>query len=329
MTPEPLLSVGLFVYNGGAFIKESLESLLQQTFRDFELIISDNGSTDRTQEICEQYARADSRIRYYRQPVNMGAGWNIRRVFELGHGQYFKWAACDDLCSPDFFMKCIDPLRRDSSLVLTYSRTRVIDQRGNFIENYDWPMRTDSDDPVIRYRDTLLNDHMCYQIFGVMRRDALLQLPPQGSYVNSDGILLSQLSFLGKFYEVPEYIFTSRRHQAQSSKTVPVRVKGRRFRLTDRFCTLPCPEWWDPQKATRVTFPEWRQLQEQILAIVNAPIAPRQKVQAFALLAPWIVKHFRRMMKDLVVAADQVLYNVQMSRLSAKTDLKEVEGKSA
>jgi glycosyltransferase involved in cell wall biosynthesis len=329
MTPLPMLSVGLFVYNGEPFIKESLDSLLGQTFRDFELIISDNGSTDRTQEICEQYAKLDSRIRYYRQEKNMGAGWNIRRVFDLGSGKYFKWAACDDLCALEFFQKCIDVLQQDPSIVLAHSRTRVIDRDGNFLENYDWPLKADSHNVVGRFREMLLNDHMCYQIFGIIRRDALLRIPPQGSFVNSDGVLLSQLSFLGKFYEDPEYLFTSRRHETQSSKTLPVRVKQRRFRLTNRFGTLPCPEWWDPQKAKRITFPEWRQLREYFLSIFRAPIGPMRQLRALGLLAPWIVKHFRRMIKDLVVAADQVLYNLQMSRVTAKADLEKLEEKSA
>jgi glycosyltransferase involved in cell wall biosynthesis len=328
MTPKPLLSVGLFVYNGEPFIKESLDSLQSQTFRDFELIISDNGSTDRTQAICEQYASLDRRVHYYRNERNRGAGWNIRRVFELATGKYFKWVACDDLCSRDFFERCIDVLERDPSVVLAHCRTRVVNQSGNFLENYHWPMQTDSYDVVTRFREMLLNDHMCYQIFGIMRRDALLRIPRQGSYVNSDGVLLAQLSFLGRFFEIPEYLFTSRRHERQSSTTLPIRVKKRRFRLTNRHCTLPCPEWWDPEKAKSVTFPEWRQLREYCLSIFRAPIGPMQRLNSLALLAPWTVKHFRRMMKDLVIAADQVLYNLQMSKLT-RADLKELEEESA
>src|SRR5450755_2233909 len=148
----------------------------------------------------------------------------------------------------------------------------------------------------------LLNDHMCYQIFGVMRREALLRIPPQGSYVNSDGMLLAQLSFLGRFYEDPGFLFTSRRHSRQSSQTLPVRLKKRRFRLTNRYGTLP--------------FPEWRQLREYYGSIMRASITIKERNRCLLLLAPWIVKHFRRMMKDLLMAADQVLYNFQMSRAS-------------
>ena len=98
MSSTPLLSIGLFVYNGEPFIRRALDSLLAQTFRDFELIISDNASTDRTAQICLEYAGRDPRIRFFRAQKNMGAGWNCRRVYFLATGKYFKWAACDDIC---------------------------------------------------------------------------------------------------------------------------------------------------------------------------------------------------------------------------------------
>ena len=284
MTSPPLLSIGLFVYNGEQFLSETLDTLSHQTFHDYELIISDNGSSDRTKQICEAYAATDARVRYYRSDTNMGAGWNIRRVFSLASGKYFKWAACDDLLHPEFLEKCIQALERNPQYVVAHSRTRVINEAGQFIENYNWPMNTESPDVVTRFGAMLLNDHMCYQIFGIMRRDALLQVPPQGSYVNSDGVLLAQMSLLGRFYEDPEFLFTSRRHDSQSSRTLPVRVKKRRIRLTNRFGTLPSPEWWDPNKAKSIGFPEWRQLREYFTSIVRAPISTTDHLRSLLLL---------------------------------------------
>jgi glycosyltransferase involved in cell wall biosynthesis len=315
MTSSPLLSIGLFVYNGEEFLPETLSSLREQTFCDYELIISDNGSTDRTQEICEAYAAADPRVRYYRNDTNMGAGWNIRRVFSLATGKYFKWAACDDLLHPQFLEKCIWALERDPHYVIAHSRTRIINERGEFVENYHWPMNMESPDRVTRFSEMLLNDHLCFPIFGVMRRAALSQIPPQGSYVNSDGVLLAQMAFLGRFYEAPGFLFISRRHSGQSTRALPGRVKKRRIRLTNRFGTLPSPEWWDPQKARNISFPEWRQLREYYGSILRAPVSREDRVRSLLLLGPWVVKHFRRMMKDLVIAADQVLYNFQMSHM--------------
>lgn len=315
MTSSPLLSIGLFVYNGEPFLRQTLESLLAQTFKHFDLIISDNASSDGTREICEMFAASDPRVKYYRNEINMGAGWNIRRVFSLSTGKYFKWAACDDLYEPTFLEECVTALESDTSFVLAHSRTRIIDEKGTFLEFYKWPMRSESQDVVTRFREMLLNDHMCYQIFGVICREALLLIPPQGSYVNSDGVLLAQLSLLGRFYEVPEPLFISRRHERQSSKTLPVRLKKRRFRLTNRYGTLPCPEWWDPHKTKSLEFPEWHQLREYFASVMRPPMIASCRMRCLLLLVPWIAKHFRRMMKDLLIAADQVLYNMQMSRV--------------
>lgn len=329
MPSTPLLSIGLFVYNGESFIRKALDSLVGQTFRDFELIISDNASTDRTAEICLEYAARDPRIQFFQAQKNMGAGWNVRRVYFLAQGKYFKWAACDDVCEPTFLEQCVAALERDPEVVVAHSKTRVVDEQGRFLEDYEWPLATDSPRPLTRFRDLLLNDHMCYQIFGVMRMEALKKLPPQGSYVNSDGVLLAQMGLLGKFFEAPERLFISTRHLGQSSKTLPVRikVKKRRFRLTNRHGTLPSPEWWDPTQTKAVTFPEWRQLKEYFLSVWNAPLGATERTGGFLLLGPWILKHFRRMMKDLLIAADQVLYNVQMSRMSA-TEFTTAEEKS-
>ena len=311
MNLTPLLSVGLFVYNGARFLEEALHAILNQTFTDFELIISDNASADRTREIVEAYAKRDDRIRYYRSEKNMGAGWNARRVYELATGKYFKWAAVDDLLEPDLLGRCVEIFESDPGCVVAYARTKEVDENGTFIKNYVTPMRADLNDPVVRFRALLLPLHMCYQIYGVMRLSVLHQIPPQGVYVNADGVLLARMSLLGRFYEVPEYLFISRRHSGQSMQTPPIRLQQPRFRLTNRSCTLPCPEWWDPAKTRTITFPEFRQLGEYFLSIYRAPLRAKQKLSCYFLLLSWIKIHRRRMLKDLLIAADQLLYNIQ------------------
>ena len=140
------------MYNGERFIEEALRSILNQTFTDFELIISDNASTDRTGEIADAYAKRDERIRYYRSEKNMGAGWNARRVYELATGKYFKWAAVDDLLEPDHPATMRRDSRSDPGCVLAYTRTKEVDENRDFIKNYVTPMKTDCDDPVARFR---------------------------------------------------------------------------------------------------------------------------------------------------------------------------------
>jgi glycosyltransferase involved in cell wall biosynthesis len=315
MLSTPILSVGLFVYNGERFLEGALASILNQTFTDFELIISDNASTDRTGKIAEAYAKRDGRIRYYRAKRNMGAGWNVRRVYELATGKYFKWAAVDDLMERELLSRCVEVLEADTGCVLAYAGTKFVDENGTSIANYVTPARADSSDPVERFREMLLNDHWCLQIFGVMRMSALRQLPPQGSYVNSDRVLLTRMSLLGRFYEIPEHLFISRRHSGQSIATLPARLRQpRRFRLTRWVGVLPPLEWWDPAKARAITFPEFRYLLENFLSIYHARIGVGQKLRCYFQLLAWIRYHRRRLLGNLLVAADQALYNLQFTK---------------
>ena len=118
----PKVSIGLPVYNGEPFLSETIDAILAQTFKDFELIICDNASTDDTERICRRYAARDKRISYYRQHHNIGAAGNFNRVFNLSSGEYFKWAAHDDLIAPEYLARCVEILERDRSVVLCHSR---------------------------------------------------------------------------------------------------------------------------------------------------------------------------------------------------------------
>jgi glycosyltransferase involved in cell wall biosynthesis len=316
MKPTPLVSIGLFVYNGESFLEDAVCSILSQTFRNFELIISDNASTDRTREIAQAYARRDRRIRYYRNEKNMGGGWNARRVCELATGKYFRWATADDMLEPDLLRQCVQALEGDPACVVAYPKTKIVDEQGNLIEYHISPVKPDSPDPVVRLGE-FLKDHFCFEIFGLMRMSVLRQVPPMGSFVNGDGILLAQLAVRGRFCECPEYLFISRRHSGQSVRTLPVRLKRPGFRLTRRNTTLPGPEWWDPAKARSPTFPEFRQLRELILLIYNAPLSLGQKLRCQWLVLSWTKRHFRRLAKDLLIAVDLILYNVQVRKTVA------------
>mgnify|MGYP001347938156 CR=1 FL=1 len=96
------VTIGMPVYNGEKFIRAAIQSFLQQTYRNFELIISDNASTDMTESICREYAVKDKRIKYVRQPQNFGGGHNFTFVLDEACGEYFMWAACDDVFSKNF-----------------------------------------------------------------------------------------------------------------------------------------------------------------------------------------------------------------------------------
>ena len=246
MSATPLVSVGLMVYNGGRFLRGTLDSLLSQTFTNFELIISDNCSTDDTSAICVEYAERDARIRYYRAERNMGAGWNTRRVLSLATAKYFKLAAHDDRCEPRFLERCVEALERDPALVLAYPNSGLSTKMESSSRIMTGRCERLSRDPKIRFHDLLLNDHLCLQFFGVIRLAALHNLPPPGSYVNSDGVILAQLGLLGRSTKCLRYFSSAPGTAGNHPRLRPLELKVKGFRLTRRHGTLPCPEWSGP-----------------------------------------------------------------------------------
>ena len=127
---SPRLSIGLPVYNGERYLAEAFDCFLAQSFQDFEIIICDNASTDRTAEICRSYAQRDPRLRYYRNEKNLGAIPNFNRVFELSRSRFFKWAAHDDLYHPRYIETCIRILDENPDVILAHSKTAFVDDRG-------------------------------------------------------------------------------------------------------------------------------------------------------------------------------------------------------
>ncbi len=314
MPPEPTLSIGLPVYNGARFLTKALDSILAQTFTDFELILSDNASSDRTEEICREYAARDARIRYSRNSNNIGAGPNFRKVYDLARGRYYKQAAHDDFCEPTYFAKAIAALEANPALTVAYAQTREVDAEGGFLRDYDLPLRTADPDPVIRWTDLVLIKHQCYEIFGIHRMSALRSIPPMGSFANADGILLAQLGLLGPFHQIPERLFLSTRHEHQSSLAMPKRISGKGRRLTRTSGTLPNIDWWDPSRAKKIGFPEFNIFARYWQSVKLSPLSPAQKARAYQVVLQWARKYHRPMAGDLVRAADQLLWRYQSRR---------------
>lgn len=305
--PQAKLSIGLPVYNGEKFIKQSLDSLLNQTFSDFELIISDNASTDNTEEICRNYAAQDHRIRYYRNPTNIGCACNFNRVFELSNSEYFKWAAYDDLHAPDFLSKCIQVLEENPHYILCHSHTYLIDEQGNFFQKYDIKLNTNSEKPHIRFEE-LLTKHLCYQMYGVIRKSALKKIPPMGGYGNADGILLLRLGTVGQFYEIPEYLFFARIHPQQSlSMFFPSYLS---FTQKDPQYSLDMlPDfyeysiWFDSGNKGKLLFPHWRILKEYLLSVSQSSLNLYEQILCYLMIVKKLSGTESLLLKDLWMAA--------------------------
>src|ERR1700751_621643 len=168
----PKISIGLPVYNGEAYLAKAIESLLDQSYTDFEVIISDNASTDRTAEICRDFAARDSRIRFFQNQVNIGGVRNHNRVFELARGEFFKLASHDDLYPREMLKRCLEVFEKvPPSIAVVYSYFEVIDEFGNCLE-----VRTDLIEkrdprPHVRLARLLLNVGHYSATQGVIRSE--------------------------------------------------------------------------------------------------------------------------------------------------------------
>jgi glycosyltransferase involved in cell wall biosynthesis len=286
----PRVSIGLPVYNGEEYLKYALDSILSQTYEDFELIVSDNGSTDRTEKICRDYASKDKRIRYYRNDKNLGAAWNFNHVFELSSGEYFKWATHDDLYAPDFLRKCIELLDKDPSVVLCHTKTTWIDPQGKSCNKYEVTPPTDSPKPAQRFGYLICVNYPCFPLFGLMRAESARATRLFGNYMHADRIFLARLALLGRFYEISEYLFFSRVHPGQSTM----------YSAHPHLYYI----WWDPRNKTRrFIFPEWRLFWEYSKCAWSGPLSARERVACCLNVGRWLRRHWNSMLRDLVKAA--------------------------
>jgi glycosyltransferase involved in cell wall biosynthesis len=203
---QPLVSIGVPVYNGAAKLAAALDSLLRQDYERLEIIISDNGSTDATPEIAREYAARDARVRYFRSDENRGATWNFNRVFELSAGKYFTWAAHDDVRDPSFIRECVEKLEASPNAALCHVYTAT------YIEGRDRPlfraqMDTCQDIPDLfaRYRETIKR-LPATAIYGVYRASVMRQTKIFERSIATDVAFNQEVALYGEWVEVPKLL---------------------------------------------------------------------------------------------------------------------------
>jgi glycosyltransferase involved in cell wall biosynthesis len=279
------VSIGLPVYNGERFLSAAIDSLLAQTFRDFELVISDNASTDATGEICRAYAARDRRVRYVRSEQNIGSAPNFNRVVELSSAPYFTWAAHDDVRAPQYIERCVERLDRDPSVVLAYTRGSVIDENGEHVRDYCEGPDLLSPSPYERLRRWLFQPHVAYHaFFGVIRRPVLAQGLPLANCAGNDELFLAHVVLLGKFYEAPEILFFNRQHGTRASTT---------------YVGVEQSLWFDPGNRGKVPIPRTRRIAGWLRAVKTAPMSPADRIRCLFLLARWTHWYSRMMAVEI------------------------------
>ena len=279
---EPTVSIGLPVYNGERYLAETIQSILSQTYSDLELVICDNASTDATREICEQFAAHDHRVRYHRNPENLGAARNYNKTLELACGKYFKWNGHDDPLPPDLLEHCVAALERDATIAIAYGTPCPIDEHGRptqpgpLVAARLRPRRgLASRNPRARYFACVAvpAGHPVGVNFGLIRRDVLRRALPLGSFVSHDLPFLAEMALRGRLEHVPEVMQYRRYHPGQGHRTHRTRAERE--------------SWFDPARATLRTSPRLRLLREHIRAIRHATTDPRLRLWCYGGTLIW------------------------------------------
>jgi glycosyltransferase involved in cell wall biosynthesis len=281
---SPCVSVCLPVYNGERHIHKAIRSILNQTFEDFELIISDNASTDGTHQICRKVATQDRRVCYVRGERNRGLAWNFNWASTLAWGRYLVWIGHDDVMAPDFISRCVEAMEGDSDAVLCFTNANYIDDTETIVTPVDLMNPGESESAAERF-SRVLYDGRCDPICGLMKTQVLRETRLHGAYADSDRVLLAEMCFRGRFHFIPDRLFSRRMHALQTTSLYP-----------DRWARTLV---FDPNKAGKASCPWLRELLDFGTAICRAPICWSEKYKCIKYLYWWFLVHKQFMSQDL------------------------------
>jgi glycosyltransferase involved in cell wall biosynthesis len=263
----PKLQIGLPVYNGENYLDAAIASLLEQTFGDFELIVSDNGSTDATEEIARARSASDPRVRYHRYETNRGASWNWNNSFALSASPYFKWAAHDDLHEPTFVERCLEVLDAEPTVGMCYTASRYIDETGAAV-----PARRScgchlrQERPSERLRG-FFGTYPMHVLFGVVRRDVLARTRGMLGIASADRLLVGELALAAQIHEIDDTLFVRRFHPEISWF----------LEMTEREYAA----WYDPSNADRFSVPILRRGVEYASAVRHHDVSGAEAARCY------------------------------------------------
>jgi glycosyltransferase involved in cell wall biosynthesis len=290
---KPRVSIGMPVYNREKYVGAAIEAHLSQTYSDFELVITDNASTDRSAEICRAYAAEDPRVKYYRNPQNLGASGNYNRCFELSIGEYFRWTPSDDLISPNLLERAVEVLDGDPSVFVAYPKTKLIDGEGQLIGEFDEGLHLMDERPSERWKGVQKNLQLGNLHYGLNRADKFRKTGLLRNYNGGDFPLIAEMSLYGKFFEIPDAFFYRRMHEAASSALKT---------------SADVMAFYDPRKRNKIFLYNWVHLGANLRSIARAPIPLFEKLSICGYEARRILRarntYFREVtsaMKDVAV----------------------------
>lgn len=281
----PKVSIGMPVYNGEQFLRQAIDSILSQTFENFELIIADNASTDATPEICRDYERRDGRVRFVAHEVNRGAAQNHHYVLAAARGPYFTWAHSDDYRMPRCLERCVQEMdRAPASVVVICTEGRIVDERDEPKQIPQYTMDLRQARAAERLRQAIRNGVWCNVIFGLIRTDTLRACLPLGGYPFADLTLIHDLALHGQFWEIREDLFRRRWHEPWSDDYTA--------------------HYMDPRNQGAPAKPHCKVFTETMRAIGSARLPALDAMRSrFALIREWVPRYWRPMKNELRRAA--------------------------
>lgn len=274
-----LLTIGVPVFNGERYLATALAGVQAQTFTDFEVVIGDNASTDRTPQIAAEFAAADPRFRYLRRERNIGLVPNFNQLFQQTSGEFFAWHAADDLTDPQFYGACVALLQAHPEAAAATSEILLIDGAGNVLGADPERIQGDHPDRVVRFTELASFGHYAQFTYGVYRRSMMartrLMLP---FFWTSDRLFLAELALQGTLVRDPRQLFFVRQHMER------VTLGGR----ANFYAGLSAP-----QRGTTLRYS--RELRR---AIELAGLAPDERDRLLWALRRWRVRHSPRLARS-------------------------------
>lgn len=282
----PKVSIGLPVYNGQNYLAQAIDSILAQSFTDFELIICDNASTDATESICRGYAAADPRVRYHRNPQNLGAAPNFNLCVDLADGLYFKWAAHDDILTPDYLALCVAVLDSDPTVAMCHTGSVFIDEEGTVVQDYTLETgRFAASSQAERFGNAIDERHFCVTVFGLVRMSVLMQTSKIMSYIGSDRSLIAEIALRGRIEHVPDVAFLSRDHRERSIRAL---------KLDDRAA------WFDASRPKAGKRHYWRMLRHHLRVLGAGPMPLGERWRGLLKIWDWLWYNKRKLLAEIL-----------------------------
>ncbi len=299
---SPRVTIGVPVFNGERYLRTALQSIADQTYPDFEVVISDNASTDSTPDICQEFAEKDPRFVYVRQPENRGGTWNFNHVVELARGEYFKWAAHDDVIEPTFLQVCVEALdAAPPEVLLVYPKTTLIDENGHVIDTYEDRLDLRQPRPSDRYRTFLQNFVLANALSGLFRLDQLQRTRLFGLYPESDIVTFVELVLLGQIWELPPRLFLRRDHPQRATKA---HANSALFNT-----------WHNPGAHVERDMPRSKLVAESVWAIRHAPIPRVERIRSYLFLArAWTRGYAATVLKEFLAEGVRIASNAVRAR---------------